>query len=278
MSLSDCTSEFVRAMSDAGLAMTRPCIVADGVLHRFAVEGDRSGRCNGWYVLHLDENPFGAFGSWRTGQSETWTHAAPGNMSQEERRVRALRIASMKAARDAEQARVRENARARAFKLWDRARPARNDHPYLTKKRVPAFGIRELNGQLVIPMRDSGGTLHSLQFIGPEGQKTFLTGGLKRGCYFAIGRPEKTICICEGYATAASVFQATNHATACAFDAGNLEPVARGLRCKFPEARITICADDDAGTKGNPGISHAEAAARAVQGYLAIPFFAEMAR
>lgn len=105
-----------------------------------------------------------------------------------------------------------------------------------------------------------------------EGRKTFLTGGRKRGCYYAIGRPVDALCIAEGYATAATIYEATGHATACAFDAGNLEPVARALRGKFPRLRLILCADNDA-TPGNPGVRYAEAAAKAVRGFLAVPTF-----
>ena len=60
---------------------------------------------------------------------------------------------------------------------------------------------------------------------------------------------------------------------AVAFDAGNLEPVARALRAKFPELRLILCADDDSGTPGNPGLTKATAAARAVGGLVAVPDF-----
>ena len=265
-------------MVAAGLSLVNSNIEADGIIHRGRAESDKAGSSNAWYVLHLGDPPYGAFGNWRTGQSETWTPASFRAATPAERQALAVRMAEIKAARDAEQAAIRAASRVRAAKLWNRGRPACNDHPYLIKKRVGAYGVRDLRGQLVIPMRDAGGTLHSLQFIGADGRKAFLTGGRKRGCYFAIGRPGAEICICEGYATAASVFEATGHATACAFDAGNLEPVARSLRGKFPDIRITICADDDAETKNNPGLSYAEAAARAVHGYLAVPVFVERAQ
>ena len=116
-----------------------------------------------------------------------------------------------------------------------------------------------------------GGGFMTVQLA--DGRKTFLTGGRKRGCYYAIGRPVDALCIAEGYATAASIHEATGQATACAFDAGNLEPVARALRGKFPRSRITVCADNDSGTPGNPGVRYAEAAARAVRGFLAVPLF-----
>ena len=57
------------------------------------------------------------------------------------------------------------------------------------------------------------------------------------------------------------------------FTCRNLEPVARAIRAKLPDARIVVCADDDYRTDGNPGVAHATAAARAVGGALALPHF-----
>lgn len=128
----------------------------------------------------------------------------------------------------------------------------------------------------MIPLRDVDGVLHSLQFIGADGRKTFLTGGRKRGCYHAIGEPKRAVCICEGYATGATIYQATGHATAIAFDAGNLEPVARAIRAKFPRLALCICADNDEATPGNPGLSAGRRAAVAVGAALAVPSFAEV--
>ncbi|MBP8277422.1 MAG: toprim domain-containing protein [Propionivibrio sp.] len=264
---------FLQAMSDAGAAMLKPYLVGDGALHRYRVDGDKAGSLNGWYVLHLDSQPFGAFGSWKSGQSCTWTASRPETMTPAERAALAARRTEAKRARDAEHATVQAEAARRAARLWRKSRPATNQHPYLARKRVQAYGIRVLGPSLVIPLRDVAGELHSLQFIGADGRKTFLTGGRKRGCYYAIGRPVDALCIAEGYATAATIHEATGQATACAFDAGNLEPVARALRGKFPRSRITVCADNDAGTQGNPGVRYAEAAARAVRGFLAVPSF-----
>ena len=274
MTRADNREAFLRALNDAGLSMLKPEIIGDGGLHRYRVDGDKSGSMNGWYVLHLDDKPFGAFGSWKTGQSCSWSAERPETMTPAERAAHAARMAEARRSWDAEQAKVQADAAARAEALWTKSHPATNQHPYLARKRVQAYGVRLLGRSLVIPLRDVAGELHSLQFIGSDGRKTFLTGGRKRGCYFAIGRPIDALCIAEGYATAASIHEATGQATACAFDAGNLEPVARALRSKFPRSRITVCADNDAGTPGNPGVRYAEAAARAVRGLLAVPSFA----
>lgn len=122
-------------------------------------------------------------------------------------------------------------------------------------------------------MRDATGELHSLQFIGENGSKWFLTGGRTQGCYFAIGKCKGVLCIVEGYATGASIFEATGHAVAVAFNTFNLEAVARALREKLPEARVILCADDDVATAGNPGLTKAREAAVAVDGFVAVPDF-----
>lgn len=264
---------FLQAMAEAGLTMHKPALLGDGALHRYRVATDKAGSTNGWYVLHLDDKPFGAFGSWKTGQSESWTATAYQAMSEAERKALAVRMAAAKLARDAEQAAVHAAAGKRALGLWNRAKPATDDHPYLVRKQVHAFGVRDLRGQLVIPLRNAEGDLCSLQFIGADGKKTFLTGGRKRGCYHAIGRPQAALCICEGYATGATIFMATGHATAIAFDAGNIEPVARAIRGKFPRLPLVICADNDTETPGNPGLTAASKAARAVGAALAVPHF-----
>lgn len=269
--------DFRKALALAGLSMLKGDLVADGTLQRYQVEGDKAGSKNGWYVLHLDDKPFGAFGSWKTGQSETWSPGAAETMTAAERQALAARMAAAKLARDIELAAVQTSARQRAHDLWEKAKPADGGHAYLVKKGVPAYGLKLLRQQLVVPLRDVDGTLHSLQFIAGDGRKTFLTGGRKRGCYHAIGKPAAALCICEGYATGATIYRDTGHATAVAFDAGNLQPVARALRQKFPRLTLVIAADNDTETPGNPGVTAAQAAARAVGGVLAVPTFGEVA-
>jgi hypothetical protein len=180
----------------------------------------------------------------------------------------------MRHERECEDAQRKVEAREKAAAIWQRAAPAADDHPYLVSKGVKAHGLRLHNGALVVPMRD-GAELHSLQFIGAEGEKRFLACARVSGCYFAIGEPNGTLCIAEGYATGASIFEATGYAVAVAFNAGNLLPVARALRARFPGLRLILCADDDAATQGNPGRTKAGEAAQAVVGFLAIPEFGD---
>lgn len=267
------TDEFREAMVSAGL--TPPDnIVADGGLRRFSPCGDHSDS-SGWYTLHSDGIAAGAFGDWRTGLSQTWHATVDHTLTPAEKTAHRERIAT--ARKEAEYWRRQQHADARkkAAAIWGKARPARDDHPYLKRKKVAAHKLRAYQGALAIPLRDAASVLRSLQFIDRDGTKRFLTDGEVKGCYYGIGRQGGTIAVCEGYATGASIYEATGYAVACAMFAGNLEQVARALRSKFLDARIILCADDDADTLGNPGLTKATEAAQAVGGSVAIPDFGE---
>lgn len=262
------------AMRAAGLAPHKDIDLRDdGKLTRYRVQGDKAGSRNGWAVLYSHPISSGAFGSWKTGESHTWREASHKPQTPAERAELQRQLAAMRAARDAERDKVQEGARARAAKLWTRARPATNVHPYLQRKGVGAYGVRQLRELLLIPARDAHGVLHTLQFIGPDGAKRFLSGGRIAGCYFSIGRPLDSLLICEGLATGSTLYAATGRAVAVAFNAGNLQPVASALRAKFPELSLIIVADNDLMTPGNPGVTRATQAARAVGGLVAVPRF-----
>lgn len=268
---------FIGAMRDAGLCPARSLALPEGRLVRFRVEGDKPGSRNGWAIMHREPVPAGAFGSWRTGEQHAWRVKSNESLTPAQSAELRSKFAEARRLRAEEEERVRAAAAVRATRLWNGAKPATDDHPYLRTKRVHAYGLRVLRDQLVVPARDAGGHLHTLQFIATDGSKRFLTGGRIAGCYYAIGRPDDALLLAEGYATAATLHQVTKLAVAVAFNAGNLLPVAQALRAKFPRLRLVLCADNDAATPGNPGLTAARAAARAVGGLVAYPTFEEVA-
>jgi len=78
------------------------------------------------------------------------------------------------------------------------------------------------------------------------------------GTFFTVSnKPDGALLIAEGYATAATVHQATGFATVAAMNCGNLFAVAKAQREKFPDREIIIAADNDQATAGNPGLSKA---------------------
>jgi putative DNA primase/helicase len=263
----------LEAMHAAGLAPHKELDLRDdGTLIRYRVQGDKAGSKNGYVVSHSQPYRWGVFGSWKTSETHTWREATSKPQSASERAELQRQLRAMQAARDAERAKVQEAARGRAAKLWGRARPATNVHPYLQRKGVGAYGIRQLRELLLIPARDAHGELQTLQFIGADGAKRFLSGGRIAGCYCPIGRPLDSLLICEGYATGATLYAATGIGVAVCFSAGNLQPVAQALRKKFPVMRLIVCADNDL-TPGNPGVTQATRAARAVGGLVVVPRF-----
>lgn len=266
--------QFRNAIRSAGL-IPPEVIEADGTLRRFASSGKR-GDDAGWYALHDDGIPAGSFGDWRTGFFQTWRADIGRTLTPAEQAAHRAKVETMRREREAKEARDRAEAASKAAAILKAAKPAPKDHAYLTRKDIPASGARLHDDALVIPMRD-GGALHSLQFIGPDGEKRFLTGGRVKGCYFSIGNPKgaAALCITEGFATGATIHEAMGYPVAVAFTAGNLGPVARAMRERFPDLRLILCADDDYRTAGNPGITKASEAARSVGGLLAVPDFGD---
>lgn len=289
--------QFRAAAESRGLKLPDQ-LESDGTLHRCDVHG---GRSDGAYLLHLDGIPAGGFQNWRDGIGwEDWRAEIGRRLTpDEEAALRARRVAMARARVRAEQVR-HEKARKRAAAIWAAAQPASDDHPYLRAKAVGAHGIRvgtwtkyhhddqasrwvetHVKNALLVPMRDAGGVLRSLQAIYPEAiagrNKDFLSGGQTTGCLHLLGdvTDGKPLCVAEGYATAATIFQATGWPVAVAFDCGKLLAVARVLRTKYPGFPMIVCGDDDSDTPNNPGRTHAEAAAREIGAAVAFPEFAQ---
>jgi len=162
-----------------------------------------------------------------------------------------------------------------AWELWAHSPAAPGDHPYLVRKHIGAHGARAAGGRLILPLFDAAGTLHGLQSIAGDGEKRFLPGSKITGHWFLIGeaQPAAPCYIAEGFATAATIHEAMGGQAAVAFNAGNLKPAAQALRQQWPERPLVLCADDDTGTTGNPGLAAAREAARAVGGRIAVPGF-----
>ncbi|MDP3167235.1 MAG: DUF927 domain-containing protein [Hydrogenophaga sp.] len=191
--------------------------------------------------------------------------------------------------RQAEQTRddaAHATAAAQATAQWQAASED-GESPYLVRKGVQPHGVRFApGGVLLVPLRDSAGKLWNVQRIAPtkphDGvpEKLFLKGGRKSGLWhlvgeLASGEAPPVVLVAEGYATAATLHEATGHPVAVAFDAGNLQHVARALRKLHTSALLVVCGDDDRETEAqtgtNPGRVKAAAAARAVHGLALFP-------
>ena len=269
------TESFGSAMHLAGLDHAGP-LVADGKLHRFKAEGDHAR--NSWYVLHAGPPAAGAFGCWKRGLKENWC-GRYGDLSQ--RQWETVRRQWREAEAERERIEAERQTKAREVAAWimRRARHASATHPYLVAKAVkPAGELCEYRRVLALPLRDAAGTLHSLQFISPDGSKRFLDGGRIAGCFFTLAdKADGPLVISEGYATSASIAEGAGLATVAAMNCANLPAVAKALRSKWPQREIILAADNDQWTDSNPGLTKATEAAQAIHAKLAVPSFKDTA-
>ncbi|MFO7764686.1 MAG: AAA family ATPase, partial [Wenzhouxiangellaceae bacterium] len=247
--------------------MTLPDNAEPGRLVRMPGAGKPQSNRAGWLKIFPD-NQGAVFGDWSTDLQETWQARKPANDDELQR----WRQIAEQAQAEAEQKRhqsATEAAQA-ARQEWDAATAPDALHGYLISKEIEPRGIKQSGDLLLIPVYTNG-ELSSLQRIGPDGSKRFMPGGKIKGGYHLIGDPAERVVIAEGYATSATIHEATGEAVAVAFNAGNLQAVAEAIRAKYPEAAVTIAADDDRNTEGNPGIRKATEAATAVKGAIATP-------
>ena len=196
---------FHEAIRDAGLEPPEE-VIADGGIHRFASDG-RRGDDSGWYVLYDDGIPAGSFGCWRTDVKQNWSATPERAMNAAEEAEYKAKMAAARKAREEDKARRQSEAATEAAMIWEAAKPATDEHPYLARKGVKALGLRQdADGRLVVPVRIRT-ALRSLQYIDRKGRKLFLTNGEVTGGCCSIGTTSdaKALCVVEGFATGASV-------------------------------------------------------------------------
>jgi len=259
--------DVLRQLEDAGLIIPQGERLRVGTHKpvRLAVrDGGREKR--GWYLLKewapsVDRSLIvGAYGVWRGNNNGAQKVTLPsddtGRITPEQRD--AMRRMWAEAEKAAERQRKHDAAAAAntAMKAWGRLLPD-GDSPYLQRKGVPGYGLKYTkNGTAVVPLIDTAGKIHGLQFLRTEAQaregkrpvKEFWPAGCeKKNHYHLLGhQPHWIVLIAEGYATAATLHAATGYPVACAFDAGNLKAVAEQLHRRYKRAKILVCADDDA--------------------------------
>ncbi len=272
--MTNTANAFRQAIEKAGL-VPPDTIIEDGKLHRFSSNGDRADD-SGWYALFSDETPAGVFGCWRTGLNQTWFRKADATLTTAERDRQRARFDKAKRQREQDEQRRRAAAAERAQRLWDVAKPATAQHPYLVKKLVQPHSLRlDAANRLIVPVTISG-RLTSLQTIDANGEKLFLPGGLVQGGSFTMGmkRDDDTIVLlAESFGTGASLHEGTGYPVVVAFSAGGLAPVVKQLRQQWPTDMILVFGDNDfhADGKPNTGLLAATATVSAIKGVLVMP-------
>jgi phage/plasmid primase-like uncharacterized protein len=267
---------FRDAAQAAGLVIDR--VLADGEIHRVPTTSSKRNERAGWYTLHVDGTvPVGIFGSWKEPSFESkWVADIGRELSLREKAEQEKWLRELRERRDVAKRKAQEEAAAYADELIGALSEASDEHPYLVAKGVKAHGIKvDGAGRLVIPITGLDGQIQTYQTIRPDTfEKRYLKDGKKEGGFFEIRGNRKIVFVVEGYATGATVHEATGATVILAFDCGSLMGTAKIAREMYPAARIIIGADNDHATDGNPGITKARLAARSINGEVVYPEFA----
>ena len=266
---------FVRVLREAGLQVE--AVIVDGKIHRVSGEDERHKK-SGWYVYYQDGVPSGAYGDWRSGMVSSWCSKASDSLSNAERIAYEAQLEKAKRERLEEEERLYEETALKAEAYVAACKSAPDSHPYLQRKRVRAYPGVLVDGtsNLVLPMRDIAGKLWTYETISITGRKLFCKHGRKGGSFFVIGELGDTIRLVEGYATGATVHEATGDGVVVTMDSGNLIAVAPTIRSRYPQARIVVCSDNDAKEDGsNPGVEAARKAASLSGADVLVPQFAK---
>jgi len=248
----DYRTEFEKFLFDNGLEPDpKKGLVTDGSVGRAYVNDGGKRKLSGWYQLWLDQSvPFGRIGDYRISQDQPTAIWKPENrkrhtISQAEKDE----IKKLQEKAEVEKQEKHSKAAVRAQSLWNAAQDCEK-HPYLEKKNVLSYGLKQTDDDLlIIPLLSKELDIVGLQYIAPDGTKRFLTGSRKSGSFFILGKEilksADTINYCEGYATAASYYRDYSQPVIVAFDAYNLSAVAENIFDYFSDRRHIFIADND---------------------------------
>ena len=266
--------EFIKAIEAEGLTPPHQ-IIADGKFQRF--DSDNSGKSNGSYIFYPDEPKSGWFRCWKTGTENTWSRGYSETDPVKKEQFQKL-IKQRTQERTVKILELHKKAAIKASAEYQDAKSADPYHPYLIRKQIkPVKGLKQdpTTGDLIVPIYCKNGNIISRQTINRDGGKYFLKDGQTKGGYFDFGETTENIVICEGFATGASIFEATGYRVRLAFNCGNLKEVATISREDYPKAHIIIAGDDDRKSEGNPGRTKAIEAAKSISTSFMFPDFGE---
>jgi phage/plasmid primase-like uncharacterized protein len=225
----------------------------DGHFHRYAMSGKGVRDKSGWAIKFADGA--GLYNCWSHANGDEGIYWHPSGkeykeLSENDRRLADSRREELKIKRKELNQKVAE----RSLSIWNECVEV-NKNPYLSAKKVGAFGVRtNSKGELIVPVRDFNGKIWSLQRIFPSAEegkfeKSYSFGGVLSYNMHRIDGSDDII-LCEGYATGASIHMATGCTVIVCFDAGNMKKVAEHFK-NTPKVRVA--ADRDKEEKGAKG-------------------------
>lgn len=137
------------------------------------------------------------------------------------------------------------------------------NNQYLKNKNISNHVVNNIkdvkftkDGKIVIPIKNSKNEIRGLQFICENGEKKILKGAEKQGNFFTINGKGNKIYLAEGFATAASIHQASNSNVIVCFDVHNMKIVFEKLKDlpNFSNKEFIFAADNDFSKEDNKGL------------------------
>jgi len=174
----------------------------------------------------------------------------------------------------------------RAREIWDTSKQINLAHPYLKQKYIDIYydcsiisPVKQLNNDIILPIYNSHGSIHNLQFIKTNGDKQFLYDDCIDGLFIPVtdvtppdDRYHQQVIICESWETGCTLANKYPHANViAAISANNLMHIALLANGAWDDCTLIIAADDNRLIPGNPGITKAKEAAHISGALLALP-------
>ena len=289
-------NKLITELRNMGLMIDSP--ILDGTIQRTYTETTKkSGKKNGWYIgwtkyLGNKDIICCSMGDWAKGGGSLATYKSwKDDHTFTQSDLTTIKALQLEQQRKVEAAKIKQHKEAakKATEQWLNLSETGNSR-YLESKGIKGYGLRygtdsKEGDYIAIPIRNYEGDLKGLQLIydtplsyDPTRSKTFTSGVEKKSNFHTIGsvNPSIPLCFVEGYATGASVHEATDYPVIVCFDAGNIKPVVEAWRKQNPTQHLIICADNDQWKESNTGIDKAKEAAKNYGCCLAIPDFTDL--
>lgn len=281
MDAGDPVTEFAQVLENAGLVI-QGLPQMDGAIHRVTTRDDKKGAKSGAYRAYLDGRPAGWYRDYRSADDSptNWVFSG-GEQHDPLARLHLRAFAQQQRDDNARKLQQQYNKQAGYARSYINRLPQATAHEYLTRKGIRAApGVRLNNkNELVIPFSNGRGEIRSYQRIPVTGGKDarILKDSEKTGNWFTFGTPEngRPLLFAEGYATAASLHEATGLPVLMTVDASNMIAVAENARQIWTDSPFVFCADNDHQREINKGVFSATKAAEVTNGEVIIPAFTE---
>lgn len=251
--------EFQTALEKQGLLIDGSPIM-NGKIQRVKVIGDKGAKKSGAYIGYNDGVPSGFIQNHKTGIKENWSLHIKKDYTPKKTKEQLQQQINEQKDREKQRNLLHQKTAKFLKDEYDNAKYSYDRHPYFQKKGLQKnyYLKQDAKGNLLIPLVDITGKHWSSQRIFSNGDKIIGTMdktqewlSKKEGCFHVVGAKtiddikSNTLVICEGFATAATLYEATKIPIIMGVDVGNLEKVISSIKTKFPSKHIILAPDND---------------------------------